>query len=623
VADVLIANRGEIAVRIASTVHKLGLRSAAIFTPADEAAVHAGKADVAVAVDSYLDRDSILAAAARIGARFIHPGYGFLSENADFASTVEARGFRWVGPPADAIELMGDKARSKAAARTAGVPVVPGVDGDDVSIEDIRTFCREQGYPVVIKAVAGGGGKGMRVVFDKDGIEPGLAAARREAESAFGDGRVLVERYLERPRHIEIQILADEHGTCVHLGERECSLQRRHQKVIEEAPSPGVGAALRERMGTAAVALATYCGYTGAGTVEFIVPAEFDSFYFLEMNTRLQVEHPVTEAIYGVDLVEQQLRVARGERLELTAEQLAPAGHAIEARIYAEDPRNGFLPATGVIRRYREPVGTGVRIDAGIETGTEIVTDYDPMLAKVIAHGRDRTEAIGRLDRALAALVLLGPATNVAFSRHLLGLPDVAAGRLDTGLLERELERVSFEVPEDLWLAAAAAVWRRDVAGIGAPSAWLRTFEDFGDVRISDGHIAWGNTSRTFSCRALDEERIQIVVDGVSRIYQALLSGDEVCVARDGHHLLARSARSTSGEEVASDGGLESPLPGVVLNVNVVDGDRVRAGDVLVIIESMKMELQITAPGEGTIANLALRAGDRVRQGQTLLTLEQ
>ncbi len=431
-SPLLIANRGEIAVRVARTAHGLGLRTIAVFTDADRGAVHAEAADVALHVPSYLDSAAIVAAASAAGARSVHPGYGFLSENAEFASAVVAAGLAWVGPPAESIALMGDKGRAKQLATEAGVPVVPGTAGTEADAEAIAALAGEHGYPIVIKALAGGGGKGMRVVRSERELEGAIAAARREAEAAFGDGRVLAERYLERPRHIEIQVLADGHGNVVHLGERECSLQRRHQKVIEEAPSPVVGTQMRERMGAAACDLARACGYEGAGTVEFIVSGdtapgdEGAGFYFLEMNTRLQVEHPVTEMVWGVDLVEQQLRAAAGEPLRFEQSDLEPRGHAIEARLYSEDPAAGFLPAIGTVRRLRLPEGPGVRVDAGIAEGSVIGADYDPMLGKVIAHGPDRETAIGRLDRALAGLVLLGVAHNAAFSRELIasrGIP--------------------------------------------------------------------------------------------------------------------------------------------------------------------------------------------------------
>src|SRR5579875_2670578 len=442
-APVLIANRGEIAVRIARTVHALSLDSVGVFTDADMGSPHIGSTEPAVRIDSYLAAEQLVDAALRTGARSVHPGYGFLSENSAFARAVGEAGLTWIGPPPEAIELMGDKGNAKEFAQRAGVPVVPPGDSGQ--------------FPVVIKAVAGGGGKGMRVVRAPEELAEATAAAEREALAAFGDGRVMVERWIERPRHIEIQVLADRHGNVVHLGERECSLQRRHQKVVEECPSPAVGEELRARMGAAATALARACDYTGVGTVEFVTPADAGEFFFLEMNTRLQVEHPVTELVYGLDLVEWQLRVAAGERLPMTQEDIAPAGHAIEARLYAEDPARGFLPSTGTVRRYRPP--RHARVDAALRENLEIGTAFDPMLGKVIAHGVDRQRAIDRLDRALSELELLGVTTNAVFVRTLLARDDIRRGEQDTGLLERILADPALmpQPPADLLPAAAVA----------------------------------------------------------------------------------------------------------------------------------------------------------------------
>ena len=624
---VLIANRGEIAVRIAATARRLGLATVAVFTPVDADAPHVDACDVAVEVGSYLDADAVVEAAGRAGARSVHPGYGFLSENAAFARAVEAAGLAWVGPPPEAIELMGDKARAKALAREAGVPVVPGVEGEDVSLEEARAFADEHGYPVVIKAVAGGGGKGMRAVRAAGELEPSLDAARREGKAAFGDARVLVERYLERPRHIEIQVLADAHGSVVHLGERECSLQRRHQKVIEEAPSPAADDALRARMGEAAVALARACGYAGAGTVEFIAPADASEFFFLEMNTRLQVEHPVTELVYGVDLVEQQLRVAAGEPLALRQDELAPRGHAVEARLYAEDPANGFLPAVGTVRRYVEP--EGVRMDSGIREGSVVGTDYDPMLAKVIAHAEDRPAALRRLARALGELQLLGVTTNAAFSRALLEREDVRAGEIDTGLLERILAEPPAAPPEDLVPAAALAA-----AGTARPAGPFRLrLEDHGDVRVADGAVRAGDRewraavapARAAADRPAGPDGagpggalVRVTLDGVSRRYAFARDGDALWIARDGFHLELRVARSVRAGAAHSADSLEAPMPGTVLLVHASNGQEVEDGEVLVVIESMKMELSIAAPHAGTVQGLDVAPGDKVGLRQVL-----
>jgi acetyl-CoA/propionyl-CoA carboxylase biotin carboxyl carrier protein len=612
VHTVLVANRGEIAVRIARTLRRLGLSAAGVYTPQDAGSAHVDSLDVAIEVPGYLDAQGLVEAARRAGADAVHPGYGFLSENAAFAGAVRAAGLTWVGPPAEAIELMGDKARAKALARDAGVPVVPGVEGRDLTLDELRAFAREHGLPVVIKAVAGGGGKGMRVVRADGELEPALDAARREAEAAFGDGRVLVERYLDRPRHVEVQVLADAHGGVVHIGERECSLQRRHQKVVEEAPSPVVDPALRARMGEAAVALARACGYEGAGTVEFLLAD--GAFFFLEMNTRLQVEHPVTELVYELDLVEQQLRVAAGEPLGLEQDRLVPRGHAIEARLYAEDPAAGFLPATGTVLHYREP--ESVRVDSGVRAGSVVGTDYDPMLGKVIAFGEDRAVALGRLDRGLRELELLGVATNAAFTRALLARDDVRAGAQDTGLLERVLADLDATPPDDL-LPAAALV----AAGTATPAGpWRRRFAQ-GTVRVEAGEVRVGDRVWSAGARQIGDDAWRIALDGVSRRYVAVASEDVVWIARDGHALEAPTERADRGAAGPAAGSLEAPMPGVVLLVRVANGDAVAEGDVLLVLESMKMELSITAPHDGTVDGLALAAGDRVARHQALVAV--
>ncbi|MBI5106827.1 MAG: biotin/lipoyl-binding protein [Solirubrobacterales bacterium] len=602
-SPVLVANRGEIAIRVARTAHALGLSTVGVVTEADRGAAHPDAMDVVVPVASYLDAEELLRAARAAGARSVHPGYGFLSENAAFARAVVEAGLTWIGPPPAAIELMGDKGAAKAAAAKAGVPVVPS--GDD------------GGFPVVVKAVAGGGGKGMRVVRAADELEAATEAAKREAKAAFGDDRVLVERYLERPRHIEAQVLADRHGRCVHLGERECSLQRRHQKVGEEAPSPVVDPEMRAQMGEAAVALAETCGYEGAGTVEFIVTEDALQFYFLEMNTRLQVEHPVTELVYGVDLVEHQLRVAAGEPLALRQDELVPRGHAVEARLYAEDPGAGFLPSTGTVRVYREPASEGVRVDSGVRAGSEVGTSYDPMLAKVIAHGPDRATALRRLDRALATFDLAGVTTNAAFTRALLARDDVRAGEQDTGLLERVLGDLAAAPPEDLLPAAMVAA-----AGTAAPPGpWRRRLVDHGQARVQDGRVTVGERSWTAALRVDDTGAARVTLDGVERRYVVAVTEEDVWIARDGHHLELRTERRARAGEARLTGSLEAPMPGTVLQVRVGNGDAVEEGDVLIVLESMKMELSITAPHAGTVDGLDLREGDRVERRQPLVAV--
>jgi acetyl-CoA/propionyl-CoA carboxylase, biotin carboxylase, biotin carboxyl carrier protein len=602
-APVLIANRGEIAVRIARTVRALGLASVGVFTDADTGSLHIDSVDQAVHISSYLAVEEIVDAAARAGARSVHPGYGFLSENAAFATAVIDAGLTWIGPPPAAIELMGDKGSAKEFAERAGVPVVPAGDS--------------RSFPVVVKAVAGGGGKGMRVVRSADELEEATAAAKREALAAFGDDRVIIERWIERPRHIEIQLLADAHGTVLYLGERECSLQRRHQKVIEECPSPVVSPGLRQRMGEASVALARACEYRGVGTVEFITPRDASEFFFLEMNTRLQVEHPVTELVYGLDLVELQLRVAAGELLPMSQADIVPAGHAIEARLYAEDPVRGFLPSTGTVRHYRAP--RHVRVDSALRVGLEIGTSFDPMLGKVIAHGVDRQRAIDKLDRALAELELLGITTNAGFVRTLLARADIRRGEQDTGLLERLLIDPSLaqDPPDDLLPAAAVAA-----AGTTNPEGpWRRVFEQC-EVRIAAGLVAVGDT--TWAARILGNRdgRMTVELDGVARHYAVALDGDEaVWIARDGHQLHVRTLHPDRSGDVPPQGSLEAPMPGTVLQVRVRDGDTVTAGDVLLILESMKMELVITAPSDGVVGGVTLSPGDRVELGQPLVAI--
>ncbi|HEX3803079.1 MAG TPA: biotin carboxylase N-terminal domain-containing protein [Solirubrobacteraceae bacterium] len=606
VAPVLIANRGEIAVRIARTVRALGLSSIAVFTDADIGSLHIESADQAVRISSYLAAGEIVESAKQTGARSVHPGYGFLSENAAFAQAVIDARLTWIGPPPAAIELMGDKGSAKGFAERAGVPIVP--PGDDGQ------------FPVVVKAVAGGGGKGMRVVRAAEELAEATAAAEREALAAFGDGRVIVERWIERPRHIEIQVFADAHGNVLHFGERECSLQRRHQKVVEECPSPAVDDLLRQRMGTAATALARACDYVGAGTVEFVTSGDVSEFFFLEMNTRLQVEHPVTELVYGLDLVELQLRVAAGERLPMSQEQIVPVGHAIEARLYAEDPARGFLPSTGTVRHYRAP--EHARVDSALRVGLEIGTAFDPMLGKVIAHGVDRQRAIDKLDRALAELELLGVTTNASFVRTLLARTDIRRGEQDTGLLERVLADpdLSLQSPPDLLPAAALAA-----AGTAQPEGpWWRAFER-GEVRIADGYVTAGETTweaRIHPPTDGDAERMTIELDGVARHYAVVCDGDEaVWITRAGHQLQARTLRPDRSGAAVPKGSLEAPMPGTVLQVRVQDGDTVTAGDVLVILESMKMELVITAPTDGVVSGLTLSPGDRVELGQPLVAI--
>lgn len=554
---VLVANRGEIAVRVIRTLRALGIRSVAVFSDADAGARHVREADTAVrigpaaAAESYLSIPRLLEAAARTGAQAVHPGYGFLAENAAFARACADAGLAFIGPPAGAIELMGDKIRAKETVQAAGVPVVPGSSGSGLTDAELETAALAIGMPVLLKPSAGGGGKGMRLVRDAALLGEEIAAARREARGSFGDDTLLVERWIDRPRHIEIQVLADGHGHAIHLGERECSLQRRHQKIIEEAPSPFLDEATRAAMGEAAVQAARSCGYAGAGTVEFIVPGDDpSSYYFMEMNTRLQVEHPVTEMITGLDLVEWQVRVAAGEHLDVSQEQVTLSGHAVEARICAETARVSaggervdFLPSAGTVRLLREPAGEGVRVDSGLMEGTDVGTSYDPMLAKVIAHGPDRETALRRLRAALADTVVLGVDTNAGFLRRLLAHPDVVAGALDTGLVDRDAAAlVEQEVPAEAYAAAALL---RQQALEPVPHGWVDPFSAPSGWRLG-GEPAW----TPHHVRVPGHEPVTVRVRGTARDAQVVV--DAPAPATGGGRLpAADSAADTAPPEAA------------------------------------------------------------------------
>ncbi|GGL70900.1 acetyl/propionyl-CoA carboxylase subuit alpha [Streptomyces fumigatiscleroticus] len=626
---VLVANRGEIAVRVIRTLRSLGVRSVAVFSDADADARHVREADTAVrigpapAAESYLSVERLLEAAARTGAQAVHPGYGFLAENAGFARACEAAGLVFVGPPADAIALMGDKIRAKETVGAAGVPVVPG--GRD---PELAEAARALGAPVLLKPSAGGGGKGMRLVRDLSTLEEEIAAARREARASFGDDTLLVERWIDRPRHIEIQVLADGHGNVVHLGERECSLQRRHQKIVEEAPSVLLDEATRAAMGEAAVRAARSCGYRGAGTVEFIVPGgDPSSYHFMEMNTRLQVEHPVTELVTGLDLVEWQLRVAAGERLPFGQEDVRLTGHAVEARLCAEDPARGFLPSGGTVLRLSEPEGEGVRTDSGLSEGTEVGSLYDPMLSKVIAYGPDRPTALRRLRAALAETVTLGVQTNAGFLRRLLAHPAVVAGELDTGLVEREADSlVPDEVPEEVYEAAAAVrldALRPDGDG------WTDPFS------VPDGWRLGGEPRPvTFHLRVQDPvaytprgthtvtgERVSVTLDGVRHTFHRAADW----LGRDGDAWQVRDhdpvAASLTRAAHAGADSLTAPMPGTVTVVKVAVGDEVSAGQSLLVVEAMKMEHVVSAPHAGTVAELDVAPGTTVAMDQVLAVI--
>ncbi|WP_251093501.1 acetyl-CoA carboxylase biotin carboxylase subunit [Streptomyces sp. Caat 7-52] len=628
---VLVANRGEIAVRVIRTLRSLGVRSVAVFSDADADARHVREADTAVrigpapAAESYLSVERLLEAAARTGAQAVHPGYGFLAENAGFARACEEAGLAFIGPSADAIALMGDKIRAKETVRAAGVPVVPGSSGSGLSDAQLADAAREIGVPVLLKPSAGGGGKGMRLVRDISVLEEEIAAARREARASFGDDTLLVERWIDRPRHIEIQVLADGHGNVVHLGERECSLQRRHQKIIEEAPSVLLDEKTRAAMGEAAVQAARSCGYRGAGTVEFIVPGGDPSqYYFMEMNTRLQVEHPVTELITGLDLVEWQLRVAAGERLGFAQEDVTLTGHAVEARICAEDPARGFLPSGGTVLLLDEPQGDGVRTDSGLSEGTEVGSLYDPMLSKVIAYGPDRATALRRLRAALAETVTLGVQTNAGFLRRLLAHPDVVRGDLDTGLVERVVDDlVTTDVPEEVYEAAAAV---RAQALRPRTDGWVDPFSVPSGWRLGGTpkppvfHLRVQDpvTYTPRGTAAVTDGTVSVTLDGVRHTFRR--SGD--WIGRDGDAWQVRDhdpvAASLGGSAHAGADSLTAPMPGTVTVVKVAVGDEVSAGQSLLVVEAMKMEHVISAPHAGTVAELDVTPGTAVAMDQVL-----
>ncbi|MFD5240039.1 acetyl-CoA carboxylase biotin carboxylase subunit [Streptomyces tendae] len=633
---VLVANRGEIAVRVIRTLRAMGVRSVAVFSDADADARHVREADEAVrigpapATESYLSVERLLEAAARTGAQAVHPGYGFLAENAGFARACEEAGLVFVGPSADAIALMGDKIRAKETVRAAGVPVVPGSSGSGLTDEQLAEAAREIGTPVLLKPSAGGGGKGMRLVRDEAVLADEIAAARREARASFGDDTLLVERWIDRPRHIEIQVLADGHGNVVHLGERECSLQRRHQKVIEEAPSVLLDEATRAAMGEAAVQAARSCGYRGAGTVEFIVPGGDPSqYYFMEMNTRLQVEHPVTELVTGLDLVERQLRVAAGEPLGFAQEDVRLTGHAIEARLCAEDPARGFLPSGGTVLRLREPEGDGVRTDSGLSEGTEVGSLYDPMLSKVIAYGPDRATALRRLRAALAGTVTLGVQTNAGFLRRLLAHPAVVAGELDTGLVEREVDGlVATDVPEEVYEAAAAVrleALRPRGDGwtdpFSVPSGW-RTGGEPKPVAFplrAPGLEPVTHTPR--GTHTVTDDRVAVTLDGVRHTFHRAADW----LGRDGDAWQVRDhdpvAASLDRAAHAGADSLTAPMPGTVAVVKVAVGDEVSAGQSLLVVEAMKMEHVVSAPHAGTVAELDVAPGTTVAMDQVLAVI--
>ncbi|KAB0583906.1 acetyl/propionyl/methylcrotonyl-CoA carboxylase subunit alpha [Comamonas kerstersii] len=662
---ILIANRGEIACRVAATAKRLGIQTVAVYSDADAQAKHVAACDEAVHIggnapkDSYLRWERILDAAQQTGAQAIHPGYGFLSENEDFANACAQAGLVFIGPPASAIRAMGLKAESKQLMEKAGVPLVPGYHGTDQNPELLQSEADRIGYPVLIKASAGGGGKGMRLVEKREDFAAALASCQREAINSFGNDAVLIEKYVQRPRHIEIQVFGDTQGNVVYLFERDCSVQRRHQKVLEEAPAPGMTPALRQKMGEAAVAAARAVGYVGAGTVEFIVeqPGGYDQpeamqFYFMEMNTRLQVEHPVTEAITGQDLVEWQLRVAAGQPLPKRQDELQIIGHAIEARICAENPDNGFLPATGTLHVYRKPTCSSfaisdVRVDDGVREGDAISPFYDSMIAKLIVHGDTREQALARLDAALAQTQIVGLSSNVQFLRHVVKSEAFAQAKLDTALIEREKAVLFQQTAVPTPLAVAIAVAQQ----LQAEQA-LETADPFSH---RDGWHSHGTVHRSFTF-VQDSATIQAVLtygrhgalqlqvgnvaaplhwqpqgDGLLVEFAGARSTAQVHVTGEARHIFTPRGAAVlqlqdplahAGAGHSEGGRLTAPMPGKLVSFAVKAGDAVTKGQALAVMEAMKMEHTIAAPADGVVQELLYAPGDQVTEGAELIRIE-
>ncbi len=661
---ILIANRGEIACRVIRTARRLGIRTVAVYSEADADALHVRLADEAWPIggprpaESYLRGEAIIQVARDSGAQAIHPGYGFLSENADFADAVEAAGLVFIGPKAGSMRKMGSKAGAKELMQAAGVPVVPGYTGQDQSPDLLAREADRIGYPLMIKAAHGGGGKGMRIVRESAEFQPALDSCRREAANAFGRDRVLLERYIQSPRHIEIQVFGDAQGNIIHLNERECSAQRRYQKVLEESPSPFLTPQLRAAMGEAAVLAARTIDYANAGTVEFIVDPD-GGYYFMEINTRLQVEHPVTEMTTGLDLVEWQLRVAAGQPLPLAQEAVAQRGHAIEVRLYAEDPEAGFLPGSGRLQRLRLPQASPqVRIDAGVVEGDTVSIHYDPMIAKLIVHDRDRPAALARLREALAACAIEGPKSNIIFLEALVRHPAVVEARIDTGYLDRHLDE--FTGTDDdaddhpLLLAAATAALlqqeqaRREAAAASADpsSPWAiadgwrlghagqrpLAFEHRGEriellARGHDGayRIVHGDRTAAVEDAGLSDDALWLRMDGRGLRFRVMLQPGRVDVHDGARRLTLRPLamyRHEASGQAAGDDRVLAPMPGRVVAVRVAAGDRVRQGQELLVIEAMKMELALKAPRDGAVAELRAAEGDFVEGDSVLVVLE-
>ena len=637
ITTLLVANRGEIACRVMRTAKAMGLTTVAVHSAIDRDARHAREADIRIDLggakpaESYLRIDKLIAAARASGAQAIHPGYGFLSENADFPRAIEDAGLIVLGPPASAIDAMGSKSAAKALMEKAGVPLVPGYHGEAQDVETFRVAAEKIGYPVLLKATAGGGGKGMKVVEREADLAEALQSAQREAQSSFGDSRMLVEKYVLKPRHVEIQVFADQHGNCLYLNERDCSIQRRHQKVVEEAPAPGLTPELRRAMGEAAVKAAQAIGYVGAGTVEFLLDARGE-FFFMEMNTRLQVEHPVTEAITGLDLVAWQIRVARGEPLPITQEQVPLIGHAIEVRLYAEDPDNDFLPATGTLDLYRESTaGPGRRVDSGVAEGDTVSPFYDPMLGKLIAWGENREEARLRLLAMLEETCVGGVRTNLAFLRRVIGHPAFAAAELDTGFIPRheaELMRTPGELGDAFWQLAGELYVQTEPARVrndDAHSPWARRDGlRFGMPARTGVHLQCNGENRLVRIDAASATQPATTGQAMRRP-KAIRKGETLYLEWNGE-LQAVTALDPIAEVEASHqhhGGLTAPMNGSIVRVLVAPGQSVDAGATLVVLEAMKMEHSIRAQQAGVVKGLFCAEGEMVNEGTVLLEMEE
>ena len=662
-SKILIANRGEIACRVAATARRMGIKTVAVYSEADANAKHVAVCDEAVLIgpapakESYLRADKIIEVALATGAQAIHPGYGFLSENSEFANACAKAGIAFIGPPASAIEAMGSKSAAKSLMEKANVPLVPGYHGDNQDPDFLQNEADRIGYPVLLKASAGGGGKGMRVIEHSKDFKDGLASCKREAINSFGDDKVLAEKYLQRPRHIEIQVFADTHGNCVYLFERDCSVQRRHQKVLEEAPAPGMTAERRAAMGEAAVAAAKAVGYVGAGTVEFIANQD-GSFYFMEMNTRLQVEHPVTEMITGTDLVEWQLRVAAGEQLPLQQSELQIHGHAIEARVYAENPEKGFLPSIGTLRHARTPDAVNFvlggspnpaafRIDSGVREGDTISPFYDPMIAKMIVWGKDRTEALARMAQALSQYQIVGLHSNIAFLSRLITSQAFSTADLDTGLIERNQDALfPTPTPANLHVLSFAAVALISAENTGGSDPWqsnqgwrmntqmqrgLQFVEEHQthSVQVTYTNDAWviaanGNSQSVRLVRQQANDYVLAIADQTVTA-TVVRDGEHFHIFCQGVHidLHYNDVLAHAGEAEAEGGRLTAPMPGKIVAVVVKNGQEVKKGEALLIMEAMKMEHTISAPHDGVVEEVLYAVGDQVTEGAPLLNFKQ